>query len=234
MIEGDAATCWCACNTRKRSSGWGDNDKTEPTDLRLGRAALRRAGDRIGLGRCRRRRHRRRVRWRSTASAATSSSPARRARPSIESVSGDLRVTVNSPDVHVETVSGDLTLRGKLDGEMRMPKPSRATSTSTATACAAPHRRPPRCRAMPTSASASPTAAASSPNRSAARCNLCLPKSLSARVTGETFSGDLNAPGAEIDKPSTARARASSTATAAAAATSASRASPATSNLILE
>ena len=118
----------------------------------------------------------------------------------IESVSGDLRVTVNSPDVHVETVSGDVTLRGKLDGEAHAESVSgdiiidsnglslHRVATATVSGDA-------NVRVGLANGGSIKSESVSG------EINLVLPKSLSARVTGESFSGDLNAPGAEIHKP---------------------------------
>ena len=100
----------------KRGGGWGDNSKTEPTDLRLDVPRFAELEiesvsadvDVVGTA------------ARTLEISSVSGDVVVAGAPGqaeIESVSGDLRVTVNSPDAHVETVSGDVTLRGKLDGE---------------------------------------------------------------------------------------------------------------------
>lgn len=199
VVEGDRRDLLVRVQYPKRGGGWGDNSKTEPTDLRLdvprfaeleiesvsadvdvvGTAASSLEIDSV------------------SGDVVVAGAPRQAA---IESVSGDLRVTLNSADVHVESVSGDITLRGRLSGEVHTESVSgdisidnnrlslRRLATATVSGDANVHV------GLMNGGSIKSESVSG-------EINLVLPRSLSARVVGESFSGDLNAPGAEIRKP---------------------------------
>ncbi len=117
----------------------------------------------------------------------------------ITSVSGDLRVTLNSADVKVDTVSGDVILRGRLDGQVHGETVSGELSIETV--------------GEPLSHLSTGTVSGATTMRVALAdggeirsesvsgdIRLHLPKALSARVSGKSFSGSLRAPGAKIRK----------------------------------
>lgn len=118
----------------------------------------------------------------------------------VESVSGDLRLTVNSGDVQAQTVSGGIVLRGRMNGEIKTETVSgdidvavngervREFSSSTVSGNAE----------VRTALAAKGEIRMESVSGS---LMLTLPKNLSAQVSGESFSGDLKAPGARIDRP---------------------------------
>lgn len=199
VVEGDRGDLLVRVQYPKRGGGWGDNSKTEPTDLRLdvprfaeleiesvsadvdvvGTAASSLEIDSV------------------SGDVVVAGAPKQ---AEIESVSGDLRVTVNSSDVHVETVSGDVTLRGKLDGQ--------AHAESVSGDIIIDSNGMSLHRVMTATVSGDANVHVGLANGGSIKSesvsgeiNLVLPKSLSARVTGESFSGDLNAPGAEIQRP---------------------------------
>ena len=117
----------------------------------------------------------------------------------IESVSGDVRLTLNSHDVSVDTVSGELVLQGRLNGEVSLETVSgnvrldnlgeRLRSLSAGTVSGdmdikAALADGGECRMESVSGD----------------LLLRLPRDLSAEVSGESFSGDLSAPGARIQR----------------------------------
>lgn len=118
----------------------------------------------------------------------------------IESVSGDQQLTLNSGRVRVESVSGDIQLRGRLDGEVAMETVSgrigldvlgsgvRELSAATVSGD----------MRIATALATSGRIALESVS---ADLTLRLPRALSATVRGESFSGELVAPGVQIKKP---------------------------------
>ena len=118
----------------------------------------------------------------------------------IESVSGDLKLTLNSGDVEAQSVSGSITLRGRLDGEVDAEAVSGNITVDN---------RGERLRRLST------TTVSGNANLQVGLADggsvkaesvsgdikVVTPKSLSARVNAESFSGHLRAPGATIDKP---------------------------------
>lgn len=198
VIEGDRNNLRVRVQYPRRNSGWSDS-KTEPTDLRLDVPVL--ADLEIGsvsadvdvVGTAARS-----LEIDSVSGDVVVAGAPRQA--AIESVSGDLRVIVNSADVHVESVSGDIDLRGKLDGEVHAESVSggiginsngmRVRRVSTATVSGDADIRV----ALANGGSIKSESVSG-------EITLVLPKSLSARVVGESFSGDLRAPGARIHKP---------------------------------
>lgn len=115
-------------------------------------------------------------------------------------VSGDLAVTANSADVRLETVSGQLTLRGRLNGTISAETVSgdiditvngeQVTSLKSSTVSGDIGIR---------------TALARDGDIRMDSISgdllLVVPSSVSARLTAETFSGNLRAPDAQINRP---------------------------------
>ena len=118
----------------------------------------------------------------------------------ISSVSGNLQLNLNSHKVDVESVSGNIALRGRIDGEIKAEtvsgdirvdtrgEPARKLDTSTVSGSA---------RYVGGLAEGGSITAESV----SGDIRLTLPRALSARVHGESFSGGLKAPGANIDRP---------------------------------
>jgi hypothetical protein len=117
----------------------------------------------------------------------------------INSVSGDQTLTLNSRDVKVQSVSGDIALRGRLGGEVHGETVSGQLSIDSNGSAV---------RQLSTNTVSGDTQVHVSLNDGAelkaetvsGDIHLRLPKSLSARVSAESFSGDLSAPGAKVDK----------------------------------
>jgi DUF4097 and DUF4098 domain-containing protein YvlB len=114
---------------------------------------------------------------------------------SFDSVSGDLDLEVESADTRADTVSGDLTLRGRLTGEV---------SLDTVSGDA-------RLQAGPLSELSLSSVSGDADLRTAlatggsiradsvsGRLSLTLPKAVSARLRVETFSGDILSPVGEV------------------------------------
>ncbi len=118
----------------------------------------------------------------------------------VSSVSGDLRLNLNSRDVDLETVSGNISLRGRIGGEISAETVSGDISIDT---------RGEAARKLATSSvsgNASFSGALADGGRIGAESvsgdiRLTLPKSLSARVHAESFSGSLTAPGVSVSRP---------------------------------
>ena len=116
---------------------------------------------------------------------------------SIDSVSGDLTLTLNSRDAKSESVSGDIVLKGRLDGEVHAETVSGDITIDS---------RGERLRRLYTGtvsgdADVRVGLADGGDIKSetvSGEIRLRLPKALSARVSGESFSGDLDAPGAKV------------------------------------
>ena len=121
----------------------------------------------------------------------------RRAR--IQSVSGDQRLTLNSPRVSSESVSGDVVLNGRLKAEVSVETTSgdiRIDSRGEAL-------RSLRLNSVSGNADARIALAPGGEVQTetvSGDVRLVLPRSLSARVDASSFSGDLEAPGAKVDK----------------------------------
>jgi len=116
-IEGDENDLVIKVEYPRRDSGWGRDEKTEPTDLVINVPVLAEleidsvsatvdvvgvAGESLEID--------------SVSGDVTVAAAPREAK--IEAVSGDLQLTLNTKDVTASTVSGDLRLKGKLNGEM--------------------------------------------------------------------------------------------------------------------
>ena len=118
-------------------------------------------------------------------------------RASVESVSGDLVLTFNSGDVEASAVSGDLTLGGRLSGQVALETVSGNMRVDSK------GERLRRLSVETVSGDADlkvallPDGEISMESVSGA---LAVPRDLSAQVTGESFSGDLSAPDAKIQR----------------------------------
>ena len=118
----------------------------------------------------------------------------------VESVSGDLRLTVNSGDVQAQTVSGDILLRGRMNGQIK------TETVSGDIDVAVNGERVREFWSSTVSGNAEVRTALADKGEIgmesvSGNLLLVLPKNLSAQVSGESFSGDLKAPGAKIQKP---------------------------------
>jgi hypothetical protein len=132
----------------------------------------------------------------------------------INSVSGDLRVTVNSADVKVGTVSGDVALAGRLNGQVHGETVSGKLSINSASInptsidSTSINSMGERVRWLSIgTVSGDVTVHAGLADDGEIKSesvsgdiHLYLPKTLSARVSGKSFSGTLRAPGAKIRK----------------------------------
>ena len=117
----------------------------------------------------------------------------------ITSVSGGMRVTLNSPDVKVETVSGAIVLRGRLNGQVHGETVAGKLSIDSAGEAVR------RLSANTVSGAVDVRTALANDGDIKAETvsgdiHLALPRSLSARVSAESFSGSLAAPGARVQK----------------------------------
>ncbi len=108
-------------------------------------------------------------------------------RGKISSVSGDIQLAINSPRLRVETVSGNLITQGRLNGEIALESVSGDIRLNTLGE---------RVRKL----SADTVSGDMTVEMALAEDGLRLPANLSAQVAGESFSGDLSAPGAKIRK----------------------------------
>lgn len=117
----------------------------------------------------------------------------------ISSVSGDVRLTLNSPEVDAQTVSGSLTLNGRLSGEVTVESVSGNVNVSV---------RDERLRELKANTVSGNLRASTGVAPKAefhmetvsGNVLLIVPSNLSAEVRGETFSGDLRAPGVKIER----------------------------------
>ncbi len=118
---------------------------------------------------------------------------------SIESVSGDLRLNLNSRDVDVESVSGNIALRGRIGGSVEAESVSGNIDIDTR------GERLRRLDASSVSGDASiRTGLASGGGITlesvSGDIRLALPRDLSARASGTSFSGTLEAADADIQR----------------------------------
>lgn len=116
---------------------------------------------------------------------------------SIESVSGDLRLNLNSRDVEVDSVSGKLLLRGRIAGVVDVETVSGNIDVDTR------GERLARLELSTVSGDASVRSAIADAGRFSFESvsgdlRLALPAGASARVEASTFSGDIDAPGANV------------------------------------
>lgn len=118
----------------------------------------------------------------------------------IDSVSGDLKLILNSPKVSTESVSGDVDLRGRLSGDVHV-------ETVSGDIEVAGHQSSVRkLDGNTVSGDMRIGTALGSGGRIglesvSGNITLLMPAALSAEVHGESFSGDLSAPNAQINRP---------------------------------
>jgi hypothetical protein len=121
-------------------------------------------------------------------------------RAKLSSVSGGLRLNLNSESVEAETVSGSIALRGRISGEVKAETVSGSIDIDTR------GERVQRLETSSVSGSADLRAGLADGGRISAESvsgsiRVTAPRSLSANVRGESFSGRLTAPGASISRP---------------------------------
>lgn len=117
----------------------------------------------------------------------------------VESVSGDVRLVLNSGDVSVDTVSGELSLQGRLNGEVSLESVSgglrldslgeRLRSVSAGTVSGDMDLK----LALQDGGEIRTESVSGD-------LLLRLPRDVSCEVSGESFSGELSAPGAKIER----------------------------------
>lgn len=119
----------------------------------------------------------------------------------INTVSGNQRLTINSNDASVDTVSGDVTLRGRFGGEVEFNSVSGNIAITN-------NRENPVRKLSGSSVSGDlivDTALARNGKIAmdtvSGTVRLTLPRNVSANVSGESFSGDLSATGAQVQRP---------------------------------
>jgi len=120
-------------------------------------------------------------------------------RGNISSVSGDIRLAMNSPSLRVETVSGQLALQGRLNGEIALESVSGDVRLTTL------GERVRKLSASSVSGDMDLSTGLAEDGEIrlesvSGDLLLRLPAGLSAEVQGESFSGELVAPGAKIKK----------------------------------
>ena len=118
----------------------------------------------------------------------------------VETVSGNVRMTVNSNDVEVQSVSGNLILRGRMGGEIKTETVSGNIDVQVN------GERVNEVNASTVSGDADIRTALASGGEIklesvSGNLLLVMPKDLSAQVNGKSFSCDLKAPGATINRP---------------------------------
>ena len=118
----------------------------------------------------------------------------------IESASGDPQLTLNSGRVSAETVSGDLYLRGRLDGEVTVESVSGRIDVGVLQSQLSKFTGNTVSGDMLVQTALSRNGRISMDTVSG-DLTLQLPRNLSANVRGESFSGDLRAPDAQIIRP---------------------------------
>ena len=116
---------------------------------------------------------------------------------SAESVSGDLRLHINSREISTESVSGNILLRGRIAGRVDIETVSGDIEVDTR------GERLARLQSSTVSGDASVRAGIADDGRFSFESvsgdvRVMLPRDASARVEAATFSGDIDAPGAEV------------------------------------
>lgn len=117
----------------------------------------------------------------------------------ISSVSGDVRLTLNSPEVDAQTVSGSLTLNGRLSGEVTVESVSGNVNVTVRDERLREFKANTVSGNLRASTGVAPKAEFHMETVSG-NVLLIVPSNLSAEVRGETFSGDLRAPGVKIER----------------------------------
>lgn len=116
---------------------------------------------------------------------------------SVESVSGDLRLNLNSREIDVESVSGNIVLRGRIAGQVDIETVSGDIDVDTR------GERLARLESSTVSGDASVRTGIAEGGRFSFESvsgdvRVVLPRDASARVEARSFSGDIDAPGASV------------------------------------
>jgi DUF4097 and DUF4098 domain-containing protein YvlB len=116
---------------------------------------------------------------------------------SAESVSGDLRLHLNTREIDAESVSGNILLRGRIAGQVDIETVSGDIEVDTR------GERLARLQSSTVSGDASVRAGIADDGRFSFESvsgdvRVALPRDASARVEATTFSGEIDAPGAEV------------------------------------
>ncbi len=120
-------------------------------------------------------------------------------RAKVESVSGDVRLTFNSAEVDVSTVSGDLALSGRLNGNVSLETVAGDVHLDSKGEKLASFRAGTVSGDIQARMALAGDGIVKMESVSGDLL-LIMPRDLSAQVSGESFSGELNAPGAKIER----------------------------------
>lgn len=119
----------------------------------------------------------------------------------VNTVSGNQQLTINTGDAAVDTVSGDIALRGRFDGEVEFNSVSGDITIVN-------NRENPMRKLSGSSVSGDMTLSTAlarggeiAVDTLSGELRLTLPRDVSATVTGESFSGDLRVSGAQVQRP---------------------------------
>ncbi|GAB3744755.1 DUF4097 family beta strand repeat-containing protein [Lysobacter olei] len=119
----------------------------------------------------------------------------------VNTVSGNQQLTINTADAAIDTVSGDIALRGRFDGEVEFNSVSGDITISN-------NRENPVRKLSGSSVSGDLTVSTAlarggeiAVDTLSGDVRLNLPRDVSATVTGESFSGDLRVSGAQVQRP---------------------------------
>lgn len=119
----------------------------------------------------------------------------------VNTVSGNQQLTINTGDAAVDTVSGDIALRGRFDGEVEFNSVSGDITIVN-------NRENPVRKLSGSSVSGDMTLSTAlarggeiAVDTLSGELRLTLPRGVSATVTGESFSGDLRVSGAQVQRP---------------------------------
>jgi len=119
----------------------------------------------------------------------------------VNTVSGNQQLTINTGDAAVDTVSGDIALRGRFDGEVEFNSVSGDITIVN-------NRENPVRKLSGSSVSGDMTLSTAlarggeiAVDTLSGELRLTLPRDVSATVTGESFSGDLRVSGAQVQRP---------------------------------
>jgi DUF4097 and DUF4098 domain-containing protein YvlB len=118
----------------------------------------------------------------------------------VESVSGNVTATVNSGDVEVQSVSGDIVVRGRLNGRVS----TESVSGDIAVTVNGERLRSFKGNTVSGDVEVRTALADGGEIRMESVSGdlaLALPADASARVSAASFSGTLRAPGAEVKRP---------------------------------
>jgi len=196
VVEGDRQHL--AVEVRYPQGGWGNRDKSGPTELLLN--VPRRADLEIESVSAN-------VHVTGVASSVLSINTvsgdvvaaAAPAKASIDSVSGDITLTLNSADVDVQSVSGDIGLRGRLNGDID----TETVSGNIDIAVNGERIRKLDANTVSGDVSMDTALAPKGEIRVESVSGdllLRLPKDVSAQARGESFSGSLKATGVTVEK----------------------------------